>query len=83
MDIEIKLIKHKTFFKNSANAKSKILGGFLSQGGPTFAGTPELQSILIKLNNTKFEKKFQNFLHLRNLTWDPFPLNFDTGPNQP
>ena len=51
--------------------------------GAKFAGTPELQSILIKINNTKFEKIFQNFLHLRNLTWDPFPLNFDTGPNQP
>ena len=83
MDIEIKLIKHKTFFKNSANAKSKIWGGLFVPGGPTFAGTPELQSILIKLNNTKFEKNFKIFLHLRNLTWDPFPLNFDTGPNQP
>ena len=82
MDIEIKLIKHKTIFKNSANAKSKIWGAICPRG-PTFAGTPELQSILIKLNNTKFEKKFQNFLRLRNLTWDPFPLNFDTGPNQP
>ena len=82
MDIEIKLIKHKTFFKNSANAKSKIWGLFVP-GGPTFAGTPELQSIMIKLNNTNFEKKNSKFLHLQNLTWDPFPLNFDTGPNQP
>ena len=63
--------------------QNQKFGGLFVSGGPTFAGTPELQSILIKLNNTKFEKKFQNFLHLRNLTWDPFPLNFDTGPNQP
>ena len=83
MDIEIKLIKHKTFLKKFGKCKIKNLGGLFVPGGPTFAGTPELQSILIKLNNTKFEKKFQNFLRLRNLTWDPFPLNFDTGPNQP
>ena len=30
-------------------------------GGPTFTGTPELQSIMIKLNNTKLKKKIQNF----------------------
>ena len=31
-------------------------GGLFDPGGLTFAGTPELQSIMIKLNNTKFEK---------------------------
>ena len=63
--------------------QNQKFGGAFCPRGANICWDPELQSILIKLNNTKFEKKFQNFLHLRNLTWDPFPLNFDTGPNQP
>ena len=41
--------------------QNQKFGGLFVPGGPTFAGTPELQSIMIKLNNTNFERKIQNF----------------------
>ena len=56
--------------------QNQKFGGLFVPGGPTFAGTPELQSILIKLNNTKFEKKISKFFTLTKFDMGPLPFEF-------
>ena len=51
-------------------------GGLFVPGGLTFAGTPELQSIMIKLNNTKFEKKKFKIFTLTKFDMGPLPFEF-------